>query len=74
MVFLANLSVVGQMNQFDRFEDFRGSSYCDSLDIDECPDIVGAKGGSGDKVVVRDLSDVVICRLSGQVLRSNGML
>jgi hypothetical protein len=43
------------------------------FDIGECPGIVGAKGGSRAKVVVRDLSEIAICGLRGQVLRSEGM-
>lgn len=38
--------------------------------IGECPGVVGVKSNSRKKVVVRDLSDVAICEISGQVLRS----
>lgn len=43
------------------------------FDKGECAGIVGAKGDSREKVVVRDLSDVAICGLSGQMLRSDGV-
>jgi hypothetical protein len=43
------------------------------FDIRKCSGVIGAKGDSREKVVIRDLSYVAICGLSGQVLRSNGV-
>lgn len=38
--------------------------------IGEYPGVVGAKGDSREEVVVRDLRDLAVCEISGQVLRS----
>jgi hypothetical protein len=43
------------------------------FDIRKCSGVIGAKGDSREKVVIRDLSYVAICGLSGQMLRSDGV-